>query len=328
MAQSDLQRIAADLVAYFEGVTGEIGVLVEIHNATTRNANLLGVLSHRATGDTRSYVGAAAVELAEASKAVRRAAELLEDSSGIALGWARQAVLDTARTGAGDGATSARGEGAVLPGTEGSGGVGPQPGDRSQNLSAPSSPAAAPQGPAVKPPPQDADGSVRLSTSDPEHQQWLQKPPGDATIVVDDTFTYLTDTTGRVITAKATLVNVDPKHPRSGSSQRKLPDRQAGDHAGHIFARIFKGPGELVNLVPMVGSEVNLSVYKILENRWKKAIKEDAKTVRVEVRLTYRSAARRPDALFVDYWLDDEKADPTVIHNRPRRRRGTPDGTS
>ncbi|MFC8797272.1 hypothetical protein ACFT2C_06040 [Promicromonospora sp. NPDC057138] len=96
MAQSDLQRIAADLVAYFEQARGEVGVLVEIHNATIRNANLLGVLSHRAAGDTRSYVGAAAVELAEASKAVRRAAELLEDSSGIALGWARQAVLDTA----------------------------------------------------------------------------------------------------------------------------------------------------------------------------------------------------------------------------------------
>ena len=95
MAQSDLQRIAADLVAYYNQVASEVAVLVEIHNATTRNANLLGVLSHRATGNTRAYVSAAAVELAEASKAVRRAAEQFEDSQTIALEWARQAVLDT-----------------------------------------------------------------------------------------------------------------------------------------------------------------------------------------------------------------------------------------
>lgn len=324
MAQSDLQRIAADLVAYFEGVTGEIGVLVEIHNATTRNANLLGILSHRATGDTRSYVGAAAVELAEASKAVRRAAELLEDSSSIALGWARQAVLDTARTSAGEGATSSRGESAVLPGTGGSGGEGRQPGDRSPTVSAPSSSAAPTQGPAIKPPPRDADGVVRLSTSDPEHQQWLQKPPGDATIVVDDTFTYLTDATGRVTTAKATLRKVDRNHPRSGSSQRNLPDRQAGDHAGHIFARIFKGPGELVNLVPMVGGKVNLSSYKVIENEWKRAI-TDGKEVVVEVRFKYRSETRRPDALVVNYTIDQIEKKRRISNQVPRKR-GVVDG--
>ena len=317
MAQSDLQRIAADLVASFEEVTREIGVLVEIHNATTRNANLLGVLSHRATGNTRSYVGAAAVELAEASKAVRRAAELLEDSSTIALGWARQAVLDTGRT-----AASAPGPGATGTGNASSAGAGQQPNARPRNAPA-SLPSAPPdQGKADRPPPRDASGVVRLSTSDPEHQQWLQKPPSDATIVVDDTFTYLTDATGRVTTAKATLSAVDRNHPRSGSSQRKLPDREAGDHAGHIFARIFKGPGELVNLVPMVGGRVNLSQYKVIENDWKRAI-SDGKEVEVEIRLKYKSETRRPDALVVVYTIDELEKKRRISNQVPRKRGGS-----
>jgi hypothetical protein len=327
VAQSDLQRIAADLVAYFEDIAGEVGVLVEIHNATTRNANLLGVLSHRATGDTRSYLGAAAVELAEASKAVRRAAELLEDSSGIALGWARQSVLGTATTGdrAGEGATSAAGQSVRDNASARTEGMQRGLGDNPEAVRTSSPPGAAP-GKAVKPAPRDANGIVRLSTSDPEHRQWLQKPPGDATIVVDDTFTYLTDATGRVTTAKATLRAVDRNHPRSGSSQRILPDRLDGDHAGHIFARIFKGPGELVNLVPMVGGRVNLSSYKIIENEWKRAI-ADGKPVRVEIDLRYRSEARRPDALVVDYWIGDEKVKQRRISNRPRKR-GTDDGST
>jgi hypothetical protein len=326
VAQSELQRIATGLVAYFEQITDEVGILVEIHNATTRNANLLGVLSHRATGSTRSYVGAAALELAEASKAVRRTAELLEDSRGIALGWARQAVLDTARTDVDtrDAATSSRDRDIAIPANASSGDAGPQADDSSRAVPAPLPPAT--KG-GVKPPPQDANGIVRLSTSDPEHQQWLQKPPGDATIVVDDIFTYLTDATGRVTTAKATLRVVDRDHPRSGSSQRKLPDRQAGDHAGHIFARIFKGPGELVNLVPMVGGRVNLSSYKIIENEWKRAI-ADGKPVRVEIELRYRSDTRRPDSLFVDYWIGDEKVKQRRISNRPPRKRGTGDGST
>ncbi|GAB3762990.1 DNA/RNA non-specific endonuclease [Microlunatus parietis] len=149
------------------------------------------------------------------------------------------------------------------------------------------------------------DRSLRLSTADPEHKELLNHPPPDSTVVVDERFTYRTDQLGRVVHAAAKLEVVDLDHPRDRSAQTQLIGKLPGDHAGHIFARIFQGPSDGINLTPMEGTKVNLSAYKKIENTWRTAL-EAGRDVRVEVSLLYRDQKPRADAFMVTYWIDEE----------------------
>jgi DNA/RNA non-specific endonuclease len=110
------------------------------------------------------------------------------------------------------------------------------------------------------------DGIVlRLSTSNRAHRSQLNKPPAESIIVVDNQFAYHTDQEGRVVRASATLRTVDIAHPRDRYAQRALSGKLPGDRAGHLFARIFQGPGQQLNLTPMSGSGVNRGEYQTLE---------------------------------------------------------------
>ncbi|MFC0627892.1 DNA/RNA non-specific endonuclease [Kribbella deserti] len=113
---------------------------------------------------------------------------------------------------------------------------------------------------------------IELSTRQPDHLPTLSAPPPNAHVRVDSKFAYDTDEDGRVVSAEASLDLIDLAHPRDSNAQRKLIGKLPGDHAGHIFARIFQGPGGTMNLVPMQGDRVNLSQYKMLENHWRRII--------------------------------------------------------
>ncbi len=145
---------------------------------------------------------------------------------------------------------------------------------------------------------------IELSSADPAHLRRLNKPPANATIVVDERFRYRTDEHGRVVTATATLDVVDLEHPRSEHAQKTLAGKLPGDDAGHLFARIFRGPGQKINLVPMESLGVNRGQYRQLERRWRTAI-EAGHLVEVEVRLAYVAESRRPDLLVVRYTYGD-----------------------
>jgi len=60
----------------------------------------------------------------------------------------------------------------------------------------------------------------------------------------------------------------------------------------------------LDNLVSQ-SSNVNLSQYKTLENKWAKAI-NDGKQVKVNVDIIYDSSGLRPSKLKVEYEIDGE----------------------
>lgn len=165
--------------------------------------------------------------------------------------------------------------------------------------------------------------TIELSTTDPNDKELLNRPPPDSTVRVDERFEYQTDGAGRVVRAKATLDVVDLKHPRDTSAQRKLDDRLPGDHAGHIFARIFKGPIGRMNLTPMAGHSVNLSAYKRAENAWRAAL-EAGSEVEVQIDLVYRTDKNRPDLIAVKYSIDGVVTQQT-IRNTPRRRQGSSD---
>ncbi|TCC22655.1 DNA/RNA non-specific endonuclease [Kribbella speibonae] len=79
--------------------------------------------------------------------------------------------------------------------------------------------------------------------------------------------------------------------------------RRPGDHAGHIAARIFRGPIGTMNLTPMAGNRVNLSAYKKAENAWRAAL-EAGSEVDVQIDLVYRTDKNRPDLIAVRYSID------------------------
>ncbi|GAB3748549.1 DNA/RNA non-specific endonuclease [Microlunatus parietis] len=160
------------------------------------------------------------------------------------------------------------------------------------------------------------DRSLRLSTADPEHKELLNQPPPDSTVVVDERFTYRTDHLGRVVHASAKLEVVDLDHPRDKSAQAQLIGKLPGDHAGHLFARIFQGPGETINLTAMEANKVNLGQFKSAENAWRRAV-EAGRDVKVDISLVYATDTPRPDALQLTWWIDGER-DERFIYNTPR----------
>lgn len=83
------------------------------------------------------------------------------------------------------------------------------------------------------------------------------------------------------------------------------PGKQPGDHAGHLAGDRFGGSGKLDNLVSQYWL-VNLSSYKVLENKWYRAIKAD-KTVEVDVEVIYNGDDLRPSEFFIVYYIDGEK---------------------
>ncbi len=59
-------------------------------------------------------------------------------------------------------------------------------------------------------------------------------------------------------------------------------------HRGHLIAKRFGGEGKLDNLVPMYGSEVNLSSWKRIENRVADLVEKEGKEVEFIMEAKYR----------------------------------------
>ncbi|QGN49811.1 hypothetical protein GKC29_25290 [Micromonospora sp. WMMC415] len=126
-------------------------------------------------------------------------------------------------------------------------------------------------------------------------------------------YTYKTDSKGRVTHFSGRLQAVDGH--RNAYQQRVAgrPFRKSTDQGGHLFAHIFRGPGERINLVAM-DSNLNLSAWKRMENRWARALDPDhptpgagSQTVRVEGRVHYdpNSASTRPTAFTITEQIDN-----------------------
>ncbi|MGN7189665.1 DNA/RNA non-specific endonuclease [Curtobacterium sp. MCBA15_004] len=119
---------------------------------------------------------------------------------------------------------------------------------------------------------------------------------------------YETDEHARVVHAEGHLDQVVKQledRNRHGGQQKTAggDDRLDVDHGGHIFATLFGGPGEGINLTAQ-WSKVNLGSYKALENQWAAAI-DSGKSVRVEVNLEYAGKNLRPDLYDVRWQVGD-----------------------
>ncbi|WP_249928569.1 DNA/RNA non-specific endonuclease [Bacillus sp. PK3-056] len=116
---------------------------------------------------------------------------------------------------------------------------------------------------------------------------------------------YKTDSEGRISNVEATLQL--GKADRNNYAQRTVgrEDRLPNDDGGHLIASIFKGSGEIDNLVPM-NATLNRKEYKALETSWKKAL-ESGKTVEVKIEPIYKGNSSRPSKFEVEYKINGKK---------------------
>lgn len=120
--------------------------------------------------------------------------------------------------------------------------------------------------------------------------------------VSNNGYKYQTDDVGRIKNVEATLEL--GKGKRNYYAQRKVggEDRLETDHGGHLIASMFKGSGNIDNLVPM-DATLNQKAYKSLEILWKQEI-EKGSTVKVNIQPIYKGTSSRPDKVRVDYWIN------------------------
>ncbi|MDD9311759.1 DNA/RNA non-specific endonuclease [Cytobacillus firmus] len=81
--------------------------------------------------------------------------------------------------------------------------------------------------------------------------------------------------------------------------------RKLDDEGGHLIASIFKGSGNLDNLVPMNGN-LNKGEWKKLENTWAAALKQ-GDDVKVKITPNYKSNSQRPESFNIKYKIGDDE---------------------
>ncbi|TDW21826.1 DNA/RNA non-specific endonuclease [Kribbella kalugense] len=107
----------------------------------------------------------------------------------------------------------------------------------------------------------------------------LMDPEPSTVYIVDDRYVFVTDKRGRVVHAEGWLGwrpgKEDNENHRNLDAQLEAgePDRQAADDGGHLFAAMFGGPGESLNLTAQ-SREQNRAVagsnnWRRMEDAWR-----------------------------------------------------------
>jgi HK97 family phage portal protein len=111
-------------------------------------------------------------------------------------------------------------------------------------------------------------------------------------------YDFEADEQDRTVRASGQL-RLQPDQPRSRYAQNNAgkPNREPNDHGGHFIAREFGGPEISYNHFAQ-NARFNVSEYRAIENKWKKALKA-GKRVSVDIRASYTGNSRRPDWIFV-----------------------------
>jgi hypothetical protein len=116
-------------------------------------------------------------------------------------------------------------------------------------------------------------------------------------------YTYKTDELGRIISCEGTLQKGVAE--RNKYAQRTVggKDRLPDDEGGHLIASIFKGSGDIDNLVPM-DSNLNKGEWKKMENDWNDAL-DDGEEVKVKITPVYEGDSQRPTRFEINYKIGD-----------------------
>lgn len=125
-------------------------------------------------------------------------------------------------------------------------------------------------------------------------------------------YRYTTDDRGRISSVEAKLELGKARRNRYAQKIVGREDRLPNDEGGHLIASIFKGSGDIDNLVPM-NAMLNRSEYKTLENTWKKAL-EEGKEVTIKVKPIYEGQSVRPSEFKINYSIDGKKYSERLIN--------------
>ncbi|MGE6632172.1 DNA/RNA non-specific endonuclease, partial [Bacillus sp. NPDC077027] len=132
-------------------------------------------------------------------------------------------------------------------------------------------------------------------------------------------YSYTTDHYGRIVKVEASdLKYGEIKRNQYAQSNSGKPDRLLDDDGGHLIASIFKGSGDIDNLLPM-NSQINRSGGKwyTMEQEWLTALKEvPPQHVEVSIRPIYKDDSLRPERFVVRYKIG-ERTKRETIKNQP-----------
>ncbi|WP_327635505.1 DNA/RNA non-specific endonuclease [Kribbella sp. NBC_00482] len=129
----------------------------------------------------------------------------------------------------------------------------------------------------------------------------LMKVEPSAVYVVDNRYLYATDKAGRVAHAEGWLgwlPTEENDDRRNASAQREAgePDRQPNDDGGHLFATVFDGPGESINLTAQSQEQNRAQAgsknWRAMEQTWQ-AMR--ASGIQVHAAIDVRHANRTTD---------------------------------
>ena len=119
----------------------------------------------------------------------------------------------------------------------------------------------------------------------------------------EHSYLYRTDEVGRIDRAYAEDLQLKLHEGRLPHNSN-TPDKEIGDHAGHIFGDLFGGSPELDNLVSQA-KDVNLKEYRRIERDWADALKSNPpKKVEVDIKINYDGSSMRPTSFEVNYKID------------------------
>lgn len=125
-------------------------------------------------------------------------------------------------------------------------------------------------------------------------------------------YKYRTDELGRIKSVEGELSLGQGKRNQYAQKVVGREDRKDTDQGGHLIATIFKGSGNIDNLVAM-DEFVNKSSYKRIENQWKNALSHDPpKKVEVNIRPIFEGNSERPVEFRITYKIDGKKNIATI----------------
>jgi len=119
-------------------------------------------------------------------------------------------------------------------------------------------------------------------------------------------YTYRTDELGRIVSCEGTLEKGLAKRKPYAQKTVGREDRLPDDEGGHLIASIFKGSGDIDNLVPM-NANLNKGEWKKLENTWKDALDATPpQEVQVMISPIYQGNSQRPAKFKIKYRIGND----------------------
>jgi DNA/RNA non-specific endonuclease len=156
---------------------------------------------------------------------------------------------------------------------------------------------------------------IRVRTRSGKKGAWnpeLTSPVPNAHYIVDDRYEFHTDQHGRTTRMTTDRLGFDPRintDDRRNTSQQAQVGREGGPgyEGGHLAGTKHLGPGERINLIPML-EQVNRGAgdsFARLEEKWRARLARDPSAkIEVDIRAHYSGATTVPDRIVVRYSID------------------------